>query len=140
VAFLPVSQHVLSSQIGRSLYTISGKNSYIFCLAMLSATYISHCSSTRHVQNLMKSQLYTYLVSEGHLVLPLSVAQFDRVCTQFEEKSHALWQLSMDSKPYIKLAKGCLNTAFFGHRVLYTILGKTSYTLIRLTKHGFAIL
>ena len=38
--------------------------------ATLGATYIGH-SSTRRVHNLMKSQLYTYLSSEGHLVLPL---------------------------------------------------------------------
>jgi len=43
---------------------------------MLGATYIGH-SSMRHVHNLMKSQLYTYLGSEGHLILPLSVAEFD---------------------------------------------------------------
>jgi len=34
----------------------------------------------------MKSQLYTYLSREGHLVLPLSVAEFNGPCTQFEEK------------------------------------------------------
>jgi len=35
----------------------------------------------------MKSQLYTYLSSEGRLalVLPSSVAEFDVLCTQFEE-------------------------------------------------------
>ena len=52
----------------------------------------------------------------------------------------------MDSQPYVQLAKGCLilfDTAFKGYRVqrgLYTILGKTSYTLIRLTNHPFLIL
>ena len=34
----------------------------------------------------MKSQLYTNLGSEGHLVLPLSVAEFDGLCMQLEEK------------------------------------------------------
>ena len=49
-------------------------------------SYIGH-SSTRHVHNLMKSQLYTYLGSVGGLVLlPLSVVEFDRLCTQFKEK------------------------------------------------------
>ena len=40
----------------------------------------------RHVHDLMKSQLYTYLGSEGGLVLPLSVAEFDGLWMQFEEK------------------------------------------------------
>ena len=56
---------------------------------MLGVTYIGH-SSMRHVHNLMKSQLYTYLGSEGRLVLPLSVAQFNMLCTQFEENNYAL--------------------------------------------------
>ena len=30
--------------------------------------------------------MYTYVGSEGHLVLPLSVAEFDEVCTRFKEK------------------------------------------------------
>ena len=42
--------------------------------SMLSATYNSH-SSTRHVHNLRKSQLYTYLVNEKPLVLPLWVTE-----------------------------------------------------------------
>ena len=53
----------------------------------LGAIYIVH-SSMRHVHNLMKSHLYTYLSSEGRLalVLPSSVAESDGLCTQFEEK------------------------------------------------------
>ena len=39
------------------------------------------------VLNSKKSQLYTYLDSEGHLGLPLSVAEFDEAWTQFEEKT-----------------------------------------------------
>jgi len=53
-------------------------NRYTFYIATLGATYIGH-SSTRHVHNLMKSQLCTYLSSKGHLVLPLSVAEFDSI-------------------------------------------------------------
>ena len=45
----------------------------------------------------MKSQLYTYLGSEGRLVLPLSVAKFDGLCMQFKEKKTALCYLSMYS-------------------------------------------
>ena len=52
----------------------------------LGAIYIGH-SSMRYVHNLMKSQLYTYLGSKGRLVLPLSVAEFDGLCTQFQEKT-----------------------------------------------------
>ena len=47
---------------------------------------IDRYSSTRHAHNLMKSQLYTYLGRDGRLVLPLSVAEFDGLCTQCEEK------------------------------------------------------
>jgi len=61
------------------------ENSYTFYLATLGAIYIGH-SSMRHVHTLMKSQLYTYLGSEGRLVQPLMVAELDRLCTQFEEK------------------------------------------------------
>ena len=63
---------------------IPGKSSYPFYLATLGATYIHH-SSTRHVHNLMKSQLYTYLCSEGCLVLLLSVAG---LCAHFEGKKN----------------------------------------------------
>ena len=53
--------------------------------ATLGAIYIGH-TSMRHVHNLMKSQLYTYLSSEEGLVLPLSVAEFGGLCTQFKDK------------------------------------------------------
>ena len=56
------------------------KNRYTLYLATLGATYISH-SSMRHVQDLIKSQLYTYLSSKGRLVLPLSVVEFGWLCT-----------------------------------------------------------
>ena len=66
---------------------------------------------------------------------------------RFEDKTTRPMHFgSMDSKPYVKLAKGyILGTAFIGYRVqrgLYTILVKTSYALIRLAiaKHAFAIL
>ena len=58
-------------------------------LTTFGATFIG-CSVRRgsYVHNLRKSQLYTqYLSSEGRLVLPLSVAEFGEVCTQFEEKT-----------------------------------------------------
>ena len=83
------------------------KQLYIFYLAVLGAIYMSH-SSTRLVHNLMKSQQYTYLGSEGCLILLLSVAEYDRLCAQIEEKQLCTWQHSMDSKPYVKLAEGCL--------------------------------
>ena len=54
------------------------------------------------------------------------------------KNNYGLWWHSMDSKPYVKLAKGCLTLP--SQRGLYTILGKTSYTLVRLTKHTFVIL
>ena len=52
---------------------------------------------------------YTLLCAqtEGCLVLPLSVAEFDGLCTQFEEKQLATY-FSMDFKLYVKLAKGCI--------------------------------
>ena len=43
-------------------------------------------TSVKVQRGMMKSQLYTYLGSEGRLVLPLSAAEFDGLCTQFEEK------------------------------------------------------
>ena len=45
----------------------------------------------RHAHNMMKSQLYTYLGSEGRLALPSSVAEFDGLYMQFEENKYALW-------------------------------------------------
>ena len=71
-------------KVGKVCTQFQEKNSYTFYLAMLGATYISH--SLRRVHNLMKSQLYAYLSSEGCLALPLSVAEFDGICTQLEEK------------------------------------------------------
>ena len=60
-----------------------------------------------YIHNSKKSQLYT--CSEGHLVLPLSVAVFDEVSTQFKEKEAIhLGIFSIDSRSYMKLAKGCL--------------------------------
>ena len=70
---------------------------------------------------------YVHFGSEGRLVLPLSVAQFDGLCTQFEKNNYALRQLSMYSKPSVKLAERMLDPAFIGYRVqrgLYTILGE----------------
>ena len=85
MAFLPVPQHrIVFINRARSAHNSREKQLYIF-LATLVATYIGQCS-TWLVQNLMKTQLYTYLGSEGLLVLPLSVAEFDGLCTQFEEK------------------------------------------------------
>ena len=57
-------------------------------------------SSTRHVHNLMKSQeawygLYWLQSSAGY-------------ARNSRKNNYTLWQLSMDSKPYVKLAKGCL--------------------------------
>ena len=65
----------------RSVHNSREKTAIYF--ATLGAIYIGH-SPTRHVHNLMKSQLQTYRGSEGHLVLPLSVAEFGRLCMQFE--------------------------------------------------------
>ena len=58
---------------------------YTFYLAALGATCVGY-SSTRHVHNLIKSQLYTYLASKGRLVLSFSVAEFDVLCMEFKEK------------------------------------------------------
>ena len=69
------SCNIYCLKIGGGLYTIPGKKTAIH-FAMLGAIYIGH-SSMRHVHDLMKSQLYTYLGSEGGLVLPLSVAEFN---------------------------------------------------------------
>ena len=44
-------------------------------------------SSTTHAHSLIKRQLYTYLRSEGRLVLPLSVAEFGGLCMRFEDKT-----------------------------------------------------
>ena len=44
----------------------------------------------RYVDNLIKSQLYTYLGNEECLVLPLLVTEFDELRTQFEENNYAL--------------------------------------------------
>ena len=70
---------------------------------------------------------YVHFGSKGRLVLPLSVAQFDGLCTQFEKNNYALRQLSMYSKLSVELAERMLDPAFIDYRVqrgLYTILGK----------------
>ena len=77
------------------------------------------------VHNSRKKQLYTYLATLGATFIGLRVWQ--GIGTQFEEKPAALlpWQ------------RRTLGTAFISYRVqhgLYTILGKTSHTLIRLAK------
>ena len=101
---------------------------------MLGVAYIGH-SSMRHVRNLMKNQLYTYLGSEGRLVLPLSVAEFNGLCMQFEKKHFGslVWTPNPNNR--------MLDTVFIGYKFqqgLSTIPGKTLY--IRLAKHAFAIL
>ena len=109
---------------------------------MLGAIYIGH-SSMRHVHNLMKSQLYTYLGSEGDLVLPLSVAEFNGLWMQFEEKQLRTFVAWYGLQTLCQTSERTLNPAFIDYRVqrgLYTILGKSSYTVIRFTKHAFAIL
>ena len=53
------------------------------------------------------------------------------------KNNYALGQLCMYSKPYVKLAKGMLDSAYIGYEVqrgLYTILGKNSYTLTQLAR------
>ena len=110
--------------------------------AMLGAIYIGH-SSMRHVHNLMKSQLYTYLGSEGGLVLPLSVAEFNGLWMQFEEKQLCTLVAWYGLQTLCQTSERMLNPAFIDYRVqqgLYTILGKSSYTVIRFTKHAFVIL
>ena len=118
-----------STSLTRSVHNSRKKNRYTIYLAMLGATYIGH-SSMSHVHNLMKSPLFTYHGSEGCLVLPLSVAEFDRVCMQFKTPMH-FGSLVRTPNP-IKLAERMLYIAFIGYRIqrgLCTILGKTSYTL-----------
>ena len=85
MAFLPVSQmYCLHSSQFQERIAI-----HFVLLRLVQPSYISH-SSASHVHNLIESQLYTYLGKEGHFVLPLSVAEFDWLCTQFEVE-----QLSM---------------------------------------------
>ena len=53
---------------------------------MLGAIYIGD-SSTRHIHNLMKTQLYTYPVAkDAWYCLGTSVAEFDGLCMEFKEK------------------------------------------------------
>ena len=70
---------------------------------------VQSTSVTVQRANLMKSQLYTYLGSEGLVVLPLSVTEFEGLCTQFEEKQLCtlVAQYGLQTL-YVKLAKGCL--------------------------------
>ena len=133
MAFLPVTQCL--HKLGEVCTQFQEKNSHTFCYAwclVLGPIYILH--SSRHVHNLMKSQLYANLSSKGCLVLPLLVTEFKGLCMQFDEKQLCtLVAYSMDSKPYIKPVKGCLILPSLVQLGLYTILGKASYTLIRLT-------
>ena len=77
--------------------------------ATLGGIYIGH-SSTRHVHNLMKRQLYTYLSSEGRLVMPLLVAEFDGLCMQFEEKQLYTLVAQYGPQTLHQTRKGCLIT------------------------------
>ena len=67
LGFLPISQ-------------FQEINSYTFYLATLGATYTGH-SSMRHVHNLM-----TYTLAANNAWYYLYRAEFNRLCTQFEEK------------------------------------------------------
>ena len=81
VVFLPVTACIVFINRARSVH-----NSTILLWLVQSTPVI--------VQRGMYTicQLYTYPGSEGRLVLPLSVAEFDGLCTQFEGKQlHALW-------------------------------------------------
>ena len=57
---------------------------------MLSATFIG-CRLQEDVHNSKKSQLYTFLGSERHLVLHSLVTEFGDVCTQFKEFTLPIW-------------------------------------------------
>ena len=78
--------------INRAKSVHNSRKKTVIHFATLGAIYIYIGHSTmKHVHNLMKSQLYTYLGSEGRLALPLSVAEFDGLCTEFEKNNYALW-------------------------------------------------
>jgi len=133
------------------LYTIPGKNSYTctFYLGTLGATCIGH-NSTRHVHNLMKSQLYTYL---GRRMLGTAFVgcrgwwAMHAIRGKSTTCMHSGSLVWAPNSP-VNLGKECLilpDTAFISYRVqlgLYTvsILGNTNYTLIRLWNHAFRIL
>ena len=77
------------------------------------------------MHNFREKHLYTYLATLG---ATSSIAEFDKVCTQFKEKP---------AVHFIPRQRRTLGAAFIGNRVrqgLYTILGKPHYTLIRLAK------
>ena len=79
----------------------SRKNSSKFYLAMLGVTYISY-SSTRPTHDLiLKKKLVVHFGSEGCLVLPLLVPEFNEAeCTQFKEKELAMHFGSLIWTPY----------------------------------------
>ena len=113
-------------------------------LATLGAPYFIHGS--RHVNNLRKSQWYTYLASEKHLVLPLLDAEVDKVCMQFEEKLCTL-VAQYEPKPYVKLyvklVKRCLILASlvteFNELKVCTQFQENLAILIKFAKHAFSI-
>ena len=81
----------------------------------------------------------------GCLVLPLLVAKFDGLCTQLEEKQLCTLVAQYGLQTLHQTSERMLDTAFIGYGVergLYTILGKTSYTihLPSLQEQAFAFL
>ena len=86
--------------------------------------------------NFRNKQLYIYLAALG------TVAEFNKVCTQFQEQLYihlamlgAIAELNkvctqFEEKPAVPRQRMTLGTAFVGYRVQqspYTILGKPSY-------------
>ena len=96
----------------------------------------------RRVHNSRKSQLYTYLHSEGHLVLLSSVTEFIEVCTQFQEKPAIHFRV-YDSPPLCFQNKQTYTYLAYKNRPLhFQVLSahnsrKTSYTLPSLREQAF---
>ena len=107
------------------------KNSHTFYLAMLGATYICH-SSMRQAHNLMK--ILTSVAKDAWYCL-YRLQSLTSYAHNLRKTNYALRHLSMNSKPYVKLAlKRMLDTAFISYGVrrgLYKVLWKNQpYTNI----------
>ena len=101
--------------VWQGLYTIPGeKITYIHLSSCTWCNLHQSHSSTRYVQ-LGKSQLYTYLGSEGRLVLPLPIAEFEEACMQFKEKTAVHLGTLYGLKTLCQTSERMLDTAFIGY-------------------------
>ena len=130
-------------KLGEVCTQFKEKNSYKFYLATLGATYMVTVQWRMYTIWWKSSCTLTSVAKDAWYCL-YRLQSLTGYPSNSRKNNYAFWYLSMDSKPYVKLAEGCLilpsSLNYRVQRGLYKIPGKTSYTLITLVKHALLIL